>query len=534
MTSDRRYLQWNTRERLLSGDLNDATALLHAEMTKDITASAASRLAADLVGSSFVLSGGQVVANGVNAQVTISPVRAYKFVGPQPSPYDAQHRLVYRDTPLAIDLLSLVDGANPRWVAIEVAPGSTAELTAVRDIFQPGSSTFLPATVTKIQKPDPTFSTNAGVASANPVLPDGTSGTIPLAYVYLPAGATSVGNDDVYMCRPLVPANALGGIDLVQSVGATTNTMTGVGTVSGGNIPGRAYGVTNGRPWRAGPIFDVTDPQIYRAGEALTPADDSPIYLYALQPPFPVGYDNDINAEWREFRQVSDGSSQKFAIDGRFTNCVVALSTEDPNDFPLTGAQSLSDPTWGSGTSDASTWQYIGAVSWSAANTRLIPQRGAGGGRILMDKGQGGVDSYAFALFSDGASTSETITFDGRLLSETGTTIGLPEHVTRYSGRLEFQSTPTSPPAQWNAKGTLREVNPSASAPREFSFGQYIDSSASGPATPGSQTYLEYALHPAGGYQITLEVEDATNTNTVLVLRGDGYFDPFLTRSTAG
>ena len=77
------------------------------------------------------------------------------------------------------NLTAFIDPGNPRWVAIEIAPGSTPEVVSARDVFQPALGTFTVANVTKVERPEPVITVNPGAPAATPQLPAGQSAGSP-------------------------------------------------------------------------------------------------------------------------------------------------------------------------------------------------------------------------------------------------------------------------------------------------------------------------------------------------------------------
>jgi len=363
MPSNNRRLIFNTRERLLSTDLNDMTTLLHAKGTDEVAAVLSGDLYKSGVPVAGVVSGLRVSAAnpGVDHTVAITPGVAFKNDTP-PTSLDSPYLKVETLATSTLDLAAFVDPGNPRWVCIEVAPGDTAELVSARDIFQPPLGTFIPANVDKIRRPEPVFSVNAGVPGPTPAFPPGNPGQIPLAYVYLPAAAASVIATDVVLCRPLFNSTTLtaeftkdkGGINVLAAGGGTvqfreyTIKFRTQGTIS--QVPAGTIAVANfpGNPgWRLGESYPVTD---------------EVIYAYLIAPPYPAGYDADV-AFNREFLDVSGRipSNTLSAINGvvMWSN-VAPVGSTSTGPHPA-GSVSPNDPTWGGGSTPFTS--YLGSVT---------------------------------------------------------------------------------------------------------------------------------------------------------------------------
>ena len=222
-----RRLVWNTRERLLSDDMNNSVNLLETKGTDEICAAMSGDLFRSGTPVSGIMSGGKVTANGSTLDVFISPMIGWKH-GTPATTYDSAYLKVETATEIVLPLGDSVDGAADRWVCIEVSPGEIAEVSEQRDIFNPTLGTFIPQNVDVVYEPAPVVTVNLGVPSSTPVLPPGTPGTIPLAYVYLAAGTSFLDDNDIVMCRPLFNValfealiqNGKGGLD-VENVGTT-------------------------------------------------------------------------------------------------------------------------------------------------------------------------------------------------------------------------------------------------------------------------------------------------------------------------
>jgi len=298
----------------------------------------------------------------------VSPILGYK-VGPPATGLDSQYLKVETTASVEIDLAPFVDGAAPRWVAIEVAPNASAELIVPRDIFQPALGTFIPQNVTKIEKPDPIFTINAGVPGLIPQLPTGNPGVIPLAYVYITAGASQIESDDIVLCRPVLTTAFLGPTT-VQ--GGGLNVLTPGGTVAElQSFRFRAF--QNGNPVVALDAttidFDQTGAPNYYVGENYPPlGTEEPLYAYAILAPYPPGYDFDVadNREFVDLRAFTLGSRIPSNEGGNLTNGIVMLTNTPPVDsdevgsFPIPTVQ-VNDSVWNGGTTTTSV--YLGSVS---------------------------------------------------------------------------------------------------------------------------------------------------------------------------
>lgn len=366
-----RRLNWNTRQRLLSDDMNNSVNLLETKGTDEICAAMSGDLFRSGTPVSGIMSGGKIRTNG-SLDVFISPMIGWKYGTPQ-TQYDSAYLKVETATEITLPLGGEVDGAADRWICIEVSPGETAEVDEQRDIFNPTLGTYIPQNVTVVYRPAPTITINGGVPSGTPVLPQGTPGVIPLAYIYLAAGTSSITDDDVVMCRPLFNValfealiqNGKGGLD-VENVGTTLVRPVIFGfkfTLSGAQttVTPRECdcSLPNFPNWAAGESF-------------LTTTEYAPIYAYAALPPYPSGYDDDVSVN-RELVTTQAFSRIPSMVNNPVLNGLIVWSKTGPSvsvDNPIGprpgGDFSLNDPTWGDGQVGFNS--YVGCVSnWGTA-----------------------------------------------------------------------------------------------------------------------------------------------------------------------
>lgn len=409
MASNNRRVIFNTRERLLSNDLNDMTALLHAKSTDELAAALSGDTYGTASAMSGVMGGGEVEADGVSLVVRVSPMLAFKK-GTPATGLDSPYQKIQSLSTVQIDLTPYVDPANPRWVAIEVAAGDAAELVSARDIFQPALGTFTVANVDKIRQPSPTFSVNAGAAAPAPALPAGVTGVLPLAYVYIPAAAAAIATTDVVRCRPLlnpsltVPSDIRGGGVDVTATGTTVVTMRGMSYRR--QYTGFALTAVPGVTVDAALAGDVN----WKSGESY-PAGEVPIYAYAMAAPYPAGYDTDILIN-REFFDVS-GRIPSNPFPAMINGLVFFSTTAPPTTGPVGnfgGTVGLNDATWAGGTT--STTVYIGAVSkQNIAPAGFCTQRTRGDQVRFTEQGKLGQD---FSTKNASAATNVTSTLRNR------------------------------------------------------------------------------------------------------------------------
>lgn len=378
MASNSRRIVYNALERLLSTDFTNQIQLADANLDTGLVQAAVGTSAAGSgYGSDGLVSGvvdGLVVspANpGVDLTVAVSQGLGFK-VGLAPTTLDSTRRRIEVRSTMTLDLAAYVDGGNPRWVAIEIAPGDTVTLSELRDIFQPALGTFVSTLVDKIRGPLPVLSVTAGAAAAKPVLPDGTAGVLPLAYIRLAAAATSIAVTDVILCRPLYSllrprgsAQVHGGGVNVTAAGSTVAPRIQRGVWSGGGT----YALSGASTW------DLSATSAFWAsGEnwAGLAGANRVVYGYACRAPYPTGYDADVLVASREFANYTSHVSG-----AKGGEPLVIWSTSAPSSSGPYGSRSLTsgDGFWGSGGTVPSQGAHlIGAVTFLDSLPNFAPQ----------------------------------------------------------------------------------------------------------------------------------------------------------------
>lgn len=446
MASNNRRLIYNTRERLLSTDLNDATALLHAKSTDELVALITGDRFRGPNAGSGVLAGGIVGANGADLNITVSPLLALKL-GNAATSFDSPYLKIETDATTTIDLSPFVDPGNPRWVAIEVAPGDAQEVVSSRDIFQPALGTFIPQNVDKVRRPEPVFTVNAGTPAAQPVLPLGNPDVIPLAYVYIDASAAQIEVLDVILCRPVYRAlneaeawlQGRGGIDVDEQVGPSFVIVPRNTTYRPPFSPVQSI--------IAHPGFNaqvVGDPN-FVAGQSFPAAGvDERFFVYLATAPYPGGYDNDIQG--REYVDASGripsnplGAGFPFLTNG----ILVFTTTNSPNPIgakgaPFTAITAINDPTWNGGTIDSIA--YLGTVTYNDNDQTFKPQRGSDqdDGWIYYREGSGAGQVGGILGDTQAGSSSGLIQLNGRASDffNAGGGLAIPQHVREIKARF--------------------------------------------------------------------------------------------------
>ena len=391
MTSDIRRLIINTRERFLSDDWNTATDLIARQNINSIVAVATPDFSGPSVDFYGVLSGLLVTATGTTLTVQIEQGSAVLYDPAAAGLYDSEYRWIEVGSPIAVDLSSFVSPGLPRWVCIEITPGDEVESSSLRDIFNPLTNTFVPQTVPKIRRSAPVATVTAGAPSATPVLPLGTPGRIPLAYVYIPGGALAIPTGNLIYCRPVfsprlgdsAPNRIGGGIDVPAPNGGDVLTPRPVRVGFGFTAFEVAIATLSA------PIdLAAAGSPIFAFGEAYPPTGPNalPVYLYAMTAPYPAGYDTNLAP--REFLPSNPLVAETLipSYTAGMGNGIVVASYTPP--FPLDGpiptnialvSGAINDPFWNGGPGAGAPTQirvaYIGAATyWFGTINGLLGQ----------------------------------------------------------------------------------------------------------------------------------------------------------------
>lgn len=381
MSSDIRRIVWNTRERLTTDDLNNSAALQHRALIELAHAAAAGDTQ-----RYGVIRGLQVSIAGGSMLATVSPGLAM-IAGSAPTTYDSDIEFIELTDAASVDLTALVDGANPRWVVIEISASDAVESSENRDIFSPSTGTFSSSSIDKVRGSSPVLRAVGGTPAAapGPHLPAGSAGWIPLGYVYLGAAAASLTAGDDIGCRPMLrsPGNVdrwagdsltqINGGGVTVSADGTTITLLGCsGHFLSSHIP---FSIVSAN-------LSVAIGAAYDGGAV--PGATGPVYFYAIPAPYPAGYDGTLAP--REFVPGSNMDTRFTALAmERMSGCVVIASTTGPNvntiqGAPTSGNFSITAAPWGGAASVArSTAVYLGAASYNTGGANFRAQSSRAG-----------------------------------------------------------------------------------------------------------------------------------------------------------
>jgi hypothetical protein len=377
MSSDLRKTILNTRERWTSTKYNDQVAIHDRNLQEAVRALTSAD--EDLSG---VISGLIASVNSGTFDITIGRGLALLFDAAKVAP-DSEFRWIEIESSI-VGTVPAADPGNPRWDVIEISPGVASTGLVSRDIFDPTLGTFTSQSVNVQEISAPVVQVRSGTAAANPALPAGATGQIPLAYVLVPAAAGSIPDDNLIHCRPILrpPGACDAGSDVLFGLEERM--------IRGGGIEVDANGLvvrtmdTFGRFDRSRLRFGISQGgSITLQGDNIDggslPGADDVIYWYAVPVPYPSGYDGTVAP--REFHPQTGAVAQfATAFDG-IQGCIIVASTLRPEvdemqgQVATGGTGSIDDPPFGGGASSARAgWVYLGATWFDFSDTELEAQ----------------------------------------------------------------------------------------------------------------------------------------------------------------
>lgn len=367
MTIDR--TQINTRERALSTDVNRLIALINRAIQEGVhglCSTAGQRQSGVVHGFTVTAVGGGTLDINISAGLAFVK-RAAVYPATQWAWTENQ----------ATKNMTLDGGdADPRVDVVEVRAGEAVSVSQGRDVFNPNLGTFALQNMTKEWKSEPEFRIVKGTPTF-PIapMPGGTAGWCPLAYINVAPNATEITAANVALCRPIL------------SPDPTTDRR-----VEGGGLIWAADGLTgthqgaNGRFTRSRLNWEIPPSTVAKLGlfnidGGTLPVANTVLYVYAIPPPYPTGYDTDLAP-----REVSATDATWFVNGGGYElgqkNCIVVFSSSAPSDTTSllgssSGNGSLGNARWGGGQNslDRSSWVYLGAVFFDIAVPGVVIQR---------------------------------------------------------------------------------------------------------------------------------------------------------------
>lgn len=301
---------------------------------------------------------------------------------------DSGHRWIeVQDSAPITVTVEAADALLPRWDVVEIAPGIADGPGQVLDFYNEGTGQFVAAPAAPLKVCTPTVAIRKGTPNANPKLPSGIDGVIPLAYVYVPAAAIVILSTDILYRRPILKPQ-------VEEVGPgayTASTTIGrTQRVAGGNIAAAAAGLAatvhrdfSGYFSRSGQRFVMPAGTGIRVSanncDGGLPGANATLYFYALPPSavFPTGY-NAYLAESEFVLPTASRIASGGYASGQY-HCFVVSSTKSPETSQRGQPATLSTfeinhPTMGVLSISTDKAVYIGCAYFNFAATQILAQ----------------------------------------------------------------------------------------------------------------------------------------------------------------
>ena len=381
------HYEFQPRQRLTTDGLNEQDAWT-ARMTSELKRRWAQ---SDRVNVSGVVSGLQVnvVVNTMNVLVSGGLAVKYNTLATSP---DSQHDWIEIGDGSPVALTLDAGGANPRWDVIEIAANVVDGDADVLDVYDPSIGAAVGTLLAPLKVCTPLVTIRKGTENANPKLPAGLAGVLPLAYVYVAAGAVVLNANRVMACRPLLfsrrgiyrnepvtdvavapyweSINIVGGGLTVEADGLTGLNATAMqGTFPTGGLPFSIPGNT---------LIAINAAGNFVGGGL--PAGNQNVYAYLAPPPYPTGYDADVVAREMFITDYTTPGLDGYVAPGA-RNCVVVFGSGDPG-LSANGAPGGPHVTysfvhsgiWGNHTQKRSDLIYIGTAFFAIAVPGMIEQ----------------------------------------------------------------------------------------------------------------------------------------------------------------
>lgn len=222
---------FNNLERALSSDLNDVQSdaarflseLLKYQLSTRVIGIQPEAIASVVLGGLTCSPSGADVSVGAGALAQNTATLA-----PVPGPLDSTYRLARLDAPIIVPMPA--PGLTTYYL-IEAQMAEVIALSTLRDVYNPGTDTFVPTLLTKqIRR---TIVTQLLVGGANAPAPTG-GNWVPLAIVRRPAGGGPVVATDIDDVRPIaeggrqrpnLPIVESGALTAIEVAGSSAVTM---------------------------------------------------------------------------------------------------------------------------------------------------------------------------------------------------------------------------------------------------------------------------------------------------------------------
>lgn len=199
-------VNFSTRQRALSGDVNDLQSMATRQLADVLEHLAAEQVINDATPNaeqrtSAVIGGLTVVPAGADVLVAAGSLTQYSSgMLPVPGPYDSAQRIAIQRAAVAVTAPN--PGSDTTYL-LEAQMVDVVTLTQTRDIFDPGTQTFVPTSVPVRTERQIQYRFRAGTTTAAPAV-DGQ--WVPIAIVFRPAGAPPTSAANIWDCRPLLAA----------------------------------------------------------------------------------------------------------------------------------------------------------------------------------------------------------------------------------------------------------------------------------------------------------------------------------------
>lgn len=394
-------MQWNSRERALSTDLNRQAQLVARGLTEVATA-----LASGTQRMAGVFGGGFLVTPVAGTmKCTITPGTALFKDGVSVYP-DSTVQWIESSTLREVTLDA--SDASDRYDVIEMRPGTFVASTQPRDQFNSVTGTFTVVNMVKEVISYPEFQARKGTPSATPSIPAGTAGWMPLAYVRVVGNALTLVATDVVYCRPLLDPQTAYGYSNPALVRNSSKVRGGGLTAAGGSTTASVAAEVTGRfpgsfhDFRVGVAVEAKLGSLTHDGGVL-PVSSCALYFYACPAPYPAGYDTSLAPRefWTPDPNMVYGASSGFTSSARQDGCIVVSSENtptltNPSGAPSTGGTATLNHSFfaaGGASSLRSKWVYLGAVSYDQGFGTFNQQ--AMNGREIATINKPGTDYFA-------------------------------------------------------------------------------------------------------------------------------------------
>jgi hypothetical protein len=512
MAGDYDHYEIQTRQRLTSSALNEGNDFIGRMAIESLRR----LMNADAASLSGVVDGMRVSVQVGTLNVQISGGLALMYDATQVSPSNKHRWIEIADS---APLTATLDGgdASPRWDVIEIAPGVADAGGEVIDIYDPALGAPVPTILSPHKLCTPIVTVTKGTAGANPKFPAGTAGRIPLAYVYVAAGAAVLNVDRVCYCRPRLRPRQY--IDNDLSPYRKINVHGGgwwrlLAGLTGNLETAMTGDFRNGTPFHLpeGAGYNLSSSGNFNGGGL--PIANGTIYLYAAPPPYPTGYD--ANLAPREIYIVDATVMGACYVAGSHNAVVVAslvAPTRDNVGSPATaGTCTITDNLFGTIGIDHADMVYIGSSYFLLGAGTMYAHRSRGAIQSSQVKAGNDINALLPIAADTAISFASSISGDG--------TYSLPAHVSRIrvvgkhkldvQGDLtiwfrDYNSMSTSQLKRWTVYRYL------AMADIDFGCDMWLDCISS------QQLFINYA--DGNGLTVTNQLRVEEYEDAVLALR---------------